>query len=123
MSGDRGPRVPVVFNDEFWADDMARASAAAKTVAGVARVRLETQGVELSSLKPCDDHDGAELHGLFKLYLPLGDPVGRWGLVLEPRKRDAGLFFFTWAFGVRHPPADSPRWSVYERAHYRRVEE
>ncbi len=59
---------------------------------------------------------------MFKLRVPVGDPAGRWGMVLEPVRLPAGRIGFAYvAFGARHLPAGSSAWSVYERAHYRLV--
>lgn len=52
-----------------------------------------------------------------KVYLP--QPVGRFGMVFRAIKIDGRLHLAYLAFGVRHPPKDSRRPTVYQLAHQR----
>lgn len=98
---------------------MDASSAAGRQAAAAARALLEQAGVAPSELLRCDDHEGSALAGMFKLRVPLEDAVGPWGMVLQPLRVERTVYFGFVAFGVRHPPEESQRWSVYERAHHR----
>lgn len=112
-------RYSVRFDDRLWEDDLAASTPPARAVARSARARLESHGIPANRLLLCDDHEGSALAGMFKIRIPLDDPVGTWGIVLRPFRGKNELYFAFVAFGVRHPPADSSRWTVYQRAHNR----
>lgn len=102
---------------------MDATSAAGRQAAAAARVLLERAGIAPSKLLRCDDHEGSALAGMFKLRVPLEDPVGPWGIVLQPFRVERSIYFGFVAFGLRHPPYQSQRWTVYERAHHRLSED
>lgn len=109
----------VVFDERLWAEDLARATAGARTAATTARRHLERDGIDLAELRPCrpDHRDGTRLNGCAKLYVP--DAEGEWAILLQGARDDAGPALAVLAFGLRHPPPSSRRPSVYRVAHER----
>lgn len=115
-----GASFPVEFVKAFWTEDLDIATEAGKQAAAEARAKLEREGARTEDLMRCGVEQGTDLAGCVKLYVPSRRPPGPWGMVFEGRRDDAlGVFLTFIAFGVRHPPSDSPRWTVYERAHHR----
>jgi hypothetical protein len=111
---------PVEFTEAFWIEDLDAASEAGGQAATEARATLEGEGAKPEELMRCGAEHGTDLAGCVKLYVPSRRPPGQWGMVFEGRRDDErGVFLSFIAFGVRHPPEDSPRWTVYERAHHR----
>ena len=110
---------PVVFDAALWAEDMIRASAAARDVAGAARRAFEADGVPIDQLRPCEAEgtDGTSLPHCVKVYLP--PPAGHHGMVLDIDRRGGRLVLAYLAFGLRHPGRDVRQPSVYEVAHRR----
>jgi len=108
---------PVPFDPGAWSEDMARASAAAREVALVARKDFETAGVPIDRVKPCDPEGagGTALDHCVKVYLPA--PAGPHGMVFEIVRIRGRLRLIYAAFGLRHPPRESRQPSVYEVAH------
>jgi hypothetical protein len=74
---------PVVFDADAWAEDIRRASAVGRSVAGHARSEFETNGVPIDQLKACDPEgdDGTQLPNCVQVYLPA--PDGPHGMVFE----------------------------------------
>jgi hypothetical protein len=72
-----------VFDDAAWADDMSRATEAARTVAQNACEEFEADGVRVGELRACDSEGpaGTQLQTCVKVYLPA--PVGPHGMVFE----------------------------------------
>lgn len=96
---------PVVFDDAAWAEDILRASAAARAVAADARGTFEEDGVAIDQLKACaaEGPDGTELPHCLKVYLPA--PDGPHGMVFEIDRVARRLRLLYVAFGLRHPSA------------------
>jgi hypothetical protein len=61
-----------VFDVDLWAGDMIRASAAAREVAARRWGALDSQGVQIDQLRPCDPEapDGTSLPHCVKVCLP-----------------------------------------------------
>jgi hypothetical protein len=81
---------PVVFDEAAWAEDMLRASAAARAVAEHARGSFEESGVAIDQLKACaaEGSDGTELPHCVKV--PAGAGWSAWhGLRDQPRREPA----------------------------------
>lgn len=115
-------RIRVSFNDAWLAEDLHGASTTAQNIARETRERLERDGVTFASppLRHCDAEarDGTRLAGCLKLYVPeAADPTASpWGLVFRVARDDHGLFLRALAFGVRHPPENSNKPTVYQLA-------
>lgn len=95
MASSLGPgRARVVFDEVLWAEDLERASAAARETAHQTRQRLECDGqavAELLALRP----DGPlGLPNCAKVYLP--PPKGKWGVVLRFAMDGAASTWSTW---------------------------
>jgi hypothetical protein len=107
------------FDEDAWAEDLARTTDAGRTAAIAARRRYERSGVPLSELRPCerDARDGTDLPGCTKVYLP--EPDGRFGLVFRFYLISGTLGLAHLAFGVRHHPPESHAPTVYQLAHDR----
>jgi hypothetical protein len=106
-------RLTVAFDDPTWNADLARLGQRGAEIAKRARADLERNGVAISDLLKCDaeGRDGTRLDGCVKLYLD------QWGLVFTPDVSPTGEpRLLCIALGVRHPPVNSPRWSVYQHA-------
>jgi hypothetical protein len=114
---------PVVFDDAAWAEDMLRASAAARAVAERARDDFEQSGVAIDQLKACapEGPDGTELPHCLKVYLPA--PDGSHGMVFDIDRVDGRLRLLYVAFGLRHPRGNTRQPLVYEIAHRRLYEQ
>lgn len=112
-------RFPVVFDEEWWRIDLARATPAGRKVAKAARPEYERDGVPRAHLRPCEpDHrGGTKLEQCFKVYLP--PPAGRFGMVLRIEMVEKRSQLHYLAFGVRHHPKGSHAESVYQVAHRR----
>lgn len=112
-------RFGVVFDEEWWTIDLARATPAGRKAAKAARLEYERDGVPRAHLRPCEpDHrSGTKLERCFKVYLP--PAAGRFGMVLriEVVEKRSQLRYL--AFGVRHHPKGSHAETVYEVAHRR----
>src|SRR5262245_19443195 len=74
-----GPAFEVHVDERALADDLARASDAAKAAIEPMLQSLKADGVPAAWLKRCDAEarDGTRLPGCVKLYIP--PPAGRWG--------------------------------------------
>ncbi len=113
-----GPAFEVHVDERALADDLARASDAAKAAIEPMVQHLRTDGAPAAWLKRCDAEarDGTRLPGCVKLYVP--QPAGQWGAVFLGGTVDGSLTLFLLAVGERHPGA-AWRLSVYEIAHRR----
>jgi hypothetical protein len=112
-------RFRVVFDSDAITEDLAHATKAAREIGERAVRRLERDGITSEQLHACkaEERDGTHLPSCVKTYLP--QPAGRCGMVLRLKVDEHGPFLFCLAFGVRHPPRDSHRPSVYQVAHRR----
>jgi hypothetical protein len=86
-----------------------------------ARADFERDGIDPADCELCEDPgpDGTRLPRCLKIYLgpPAAGPRGHdWGMVFVPDRVDGVIEFQCLAFGVRHPPRNSRRWSVYQFA-------
>ena len=111
-----GPRLPVVFDERCWADDVRRVGARGRALADATRRRLEREGVPLAELHRCQPEEpgGTALPGCVKLYLD------HWRLVFRAASIAGGEpALLCFALGLGHPPAGSRIPSVYEIAHRR----
>ncbi|MBA3840501.1 MAG: hypothetical protein H0X55_09460 [Thermoleophilaceae bacterium] len=107
-----------------WDEEVGRFAhgAPARLAAERERRLLEGEGIELTSLLPCEAEGarGTRLDQLVKAYVPIGDrpPSERpFGFVLSPEHGREGPYLELVAFGERHPTKGIR--SVYERAHKR----
>ena len=110
----------VIFDPDTIAEDLAHATKAAREIGEQAVARLQRDGIPKDLIYACnaEGQDGTRLPGCAKTYLPA--PDGRCGMVFALRGDEHGHpFMFCLAFGVRHPPRDSRRPSVYQVAHRR----
>lgn len=109
----------VAFDEGFWERDQEAATPAARSAAASWRAEVEDDGVDIRRLRPCDPEgrDGTRLSGCVKVYVPA--PAGPWGVVLEVALDAHGAWLDYRAFGLRHPPRESRRLSVYQIAHRR----
>ena len=109
-------RYRVVFDSAAIAEDLKHATTAAREIGEQAVARLTREGITKEQLFPCraEERDGTRLPGCLKTYLPW--PDGRCGMVFEFRFDSDGPRLFCLAFGIRHPPRDSRRPSVYQVA-------
>ena len=114
-------RLPVRFNEAVWREAVRGFGSEPRSIASAARELLETEGLALPAVRPCEPlgPDKTELSGCVKLYLPVGDtpPSERpFAFVLQlSRGGEEGLLWQFVAFGSRHPGRGVR--SVYERAH------
>jgi hypothetical protein len=111
-----GPRLPVVFDERSWADDVSRIGARGRGLAETTRGRLEREGVPLAELHRCqpEGQGGTALPGCVKLYLD------HWRLVFRAATTASGQpALLCFALGLGHPPEGSRIPSVYEIAHRR----
>lgn len=109
----------VVFDDDAWADDMARTSADGRRIGEETRHSYEHNGCPLQALIACqeDAPDGTSLRGCVKVYLP--PPAGKFGIVFAVRRQQGRLVLVCVAFGTRHQPAGAHAPTVYQTAHGR----
>ena len=117
MATPRRPgHAPVVFDDRFWWQDLARTNARGRSVASHTRREYERRGCPVSSLRRCEDEgpDGTRLPACVKVYLP--PPIGPFGMVFRIARNDSGTKLAMLAFGVRHPPRHANAPSVYRLA-------
>ncbi len=117
-------RLPVLINPAVWREEVERLkkSSSARAAAERERDRLESDGLDLMLLMPCEAEGpgGTRLEGLVKVYVPItgGPPSERpFGFVFSAERDDDGPYLELVAFGLRHPPTGTR--SVYERAHQR----
>lgn len=110
---------PVVFTDDAFDEDIARASSGSRTAAQAARQRYERDGIPIGELREVQDEgrDGTILPKCLKVYLP--PPDGRFGMVFKLVIDETGAWLRYLAFGVRHHPKGSHAPTVYEIAHAR----
>ncbi len=119
------PPVSVRFRSPVWEEEVERldAQSPARNQAQRARTEIEA-GKTTLAWKRCqaEGHDGTELAGCSKLYVPLdatGASAAPYGFVFRLAKtEDHELVWNFIAFGERHPENLNTR-SVYERAHKR----
>ncbi len=111
-------RFELRVDKEALAEDLARASMAARAAIEVAIPNLEADGVPVDSLRPCEAEarDGTRLYGCVKHYIP--QPDGQWGAVFSIDREASGPALVLIAAGERHP-ARPWKPSVYEIAHRR----
>jgi len=83
----RPGHAPVVFTDDAFDEDVARAGSGGRVAAEVARQKYERDGVPVDELREVQDEgrDGTILPNCLKVYLPR--PDGRFGIVKEPVTR------------------------------------
>lgn len=111
---------------DAWEVDLRASSPTARRHAEHWRLRVEIAGGirerELKLTRAQDDA-GFDLPGCVKVRIPdphADDPtVSPWGAVLSLRRAADGPVFVVLAFGLCHPPVDSPCPSVYQRTHRR----
>lgn len=105
-------------DEKALAEDLGRASEAARAAIEPAIRKLEADGVAVDSLRPCEAEarDGTRLGGCVKHYIP--QPDGRWGAVFSIDREAAKPALVLLAVGERHP-LQSWKPSVYEIAHRR----
>jgi hypothetical protein len=118
VSAGAGPRFEVRVVDEVLTEDLARCTPAARAAIEPMVATLRDSGAPSEWLLRCEaeGHDGTQLGGCVKLYIP--QPAGQWGAVLtgdEEAKKPALVLI---AVGERHPPQPWKR-SVYQLAHRR----
>jgi hypothetical protein len=117
-----GRHAPAVFEDEAFAEDLARydEGSNAALVATLARRQFERDGVPVDALLECEaeGRDGTSLEGCLKVYVPVGSRSDeqRFGMVFDAAEPEQLVFL---AFGVRHQPKGSRRATVYVIAHHR----
>jgi hypothetical protein len=115
-----GPLIPVLFNDDAIAEDLAHLQPTAHNALDIFRREIDRYGgLPISRLKRCEEEgsDGSRLAGCLKTYVPW--PTGRFGLVLLPTEHPTRpLAVRAFAYGIRHPTGNKP--SVYTIAHERR---
>jgi hypothetical protein len=120
----KDPLFPVGFDEEVVAEDLARLSESAGEALVAFRSEVERLGgLPKSRLKSCEDdaHDGTNLEGCVKTYVPW--PDGRFGAVfvaVSHPERPLGLRAI--AYGVRHHPQGSHAKTVYQWADERNRE-
>jgi hypothetical protein len=111
-----GPRLPVVFDERSWADDIQRIGDRGRALAQATRRRLDREGVPLAELHRCQPEGpgGTALPGCVKLYLD------HWRLVFRAATTASGEpALLCFALGLGHPSEGSRIPSVYEIAHKR----
>jgi hypothetical protein len=110
---------PARFDPDGWEEDLARTTPAGREAAEAARRAYERYGIPFAHLRSVAGRgrDGTVLPDCVKVYLP--QPGGRFGMVFRAIKIDDRLHLAYLAFGVRHPPKDSRRPTVYQLAHQR----
>jgi hypothetical protein len=98
---------PVVFEGDFFAEDLLRAGEAGTKAAEEARKNFERDGVANETLQLCEAEgtDGTELPHCVKVYLPA--PAGKFGMVLQLEVVEKRSQLRYLAFGVRHQPKGS----------------
>jgi hypothetical protein len=110
----------VVFDDDWFADDVARASGRGKTIARQARAEIAASGLASEQLLRCEAEgpDGTRLANCVKTYLgpPTGRGPGHWGMVFVLVHRPEGFRLRYLAFGVRHQPQLGRAPTVYQIA-------
>lgn len=113
-----GPAFEVHVDERALADDISRASDAARAAIEPMIQRFKADGAPAAWLRRCnaEARDGTRLPGCVKLYIP--QPAGQRGAVFLGGALDGSLKLFLFAVGERHPRAP---WqpSVYEIAHRR----
>lgn len=115
-----GRRARARFDRDAWEEDLARTTASGRAAAEGARAEYEQSGIPIAQLRRVAEHghDGTELPGCAKVYLP--PPDGRFGMVFVLRfDADARPLLTYLAFGVRHHPRDARSPTVYQLAHQR----
>jgi hypothetical protein len=112
----RGAAVRVVFDEDPWAEDMARTTSNGRTIAETIRRDYERHGCPVEDLRACDDEaqDGTRLPGCAKVYLP--PPAGKFGMAFDIDRQAGSLVLAYLAFGTRHHPKGSHALNVYEIA-------
>lgn len=115
----RARHFPARFDPDGWEEDLARTTPAGRDAAEAARRVYERDGIPFEHLRRIEaqGRDGTVLPDCAKVYLP--QPAGRFGMVLRAIEIDGRLRLAYLAFGVRHPPRDSRRPTVYQLAHQR----
>jgi hypothetical protein len=110
---------PAHFDPDGWEEDLARTTPAGRKAAETARSAYEQNGIPFEYLRSVEEEgrDGTVLPDCAKVYLP--QPAGRFGMVFRAIKVDDRMHLACLAFGVRHPPKDSRRPTVYQLAHQR----
>jgi hypothetical protein len=85
MPETRPGHASVVFADDAFDEDIARASSGGRAAAEAARQRYERDGVPIGELRELQDEgpEGTILPNCLKVYLP--PPDGRFGMVFELR--------------------------------------
>ncbi len=110
---------PAHFDPDGWEEDLARTTPAGREAAEAARRAYEQSGIPFEHLRRVEQEgrDGTVLPDCAKVYLP--QPAGQFGMVFRAIKIGGRLHLAYLAFGVRHPPKDSRRPTVYQLAHQR----
>jgi hypothetical protein len=113
-----GPRFDLRVDQVSFAEDLSRATNAARAAIETAIKELSGNGVPVASLRSCDAEarNGTCLGGCVKYYIP--QPDGRWGAVFVIDVAASKPALLLLAVGERHP---AQRWkpTVYEVAHRR----
>jgi hypothetical protein len=111
------------FDEDVWAEEVGRFSAAgqAQARARAARAQIERPGARIP-VRPCDREgaDGTRLTGCAKVYVPIDVEPSRAPLgfvfAIRAQAHEGRVALRLVAYGERHPSAGR---SVYERAHRR----
>ncbi len=116
MSPKRGAAVRVVFDEDSWAEDMARTTPNGRAVAKATRRDYEEAGCPIADLLACDSEarDGTRLPGCAKVYLP--PTTGKFGMVFDIDRQAGRLVLAYLAFSTRHHPEGAHAPTVYEIA-------
>ena len=115
----RSAHAPVAFDELLWQEDLEREGDPGAQVARSYRERFELHGQRIDDLQQTRQDGPVALPASAKVYLP--DANGRWSMIFEfARDPQTGRHYLAYvAFGQRHPPSWSPKWTVYELAYYR----
>lgn len=112
-------RARVRFDEQGFAEDVARLSPAGREACSRARDEFERGGVPLDRLRACAvaHPSGTSLPGCLKVYVP--DWEGRWRIVFQIAVDDGGPMLSFLAAGVGHQPRGARAPNAYQLAHHR----
>jgi len=107
------------FDEQAFAEDLARLSAPGQDACRRARERFERDGVPVDLLRACQEEHptGTSLPGCLKVYVP--DWEGRWRIVFQIAVDDSGPMLSYLAAGVGHQPRGARAPNAYQLAHHR----
>lgn len=112
-------RVRARFDEQAFAEDLARLSQAGREACSRAREAFERQGVPVDRLRACaaEHAAGTSLPGCLKVYVPGFD--GRWRIVFQIATDESGALLSFLAAGVGHQPRGARAPTAYQVAHHR----